>query len=313
MKLSKITTTRRALTLPVAGALALSLAGIATPAFSQTADDPPGYRNIALNRAAMATAYGTNFNNTASLITDGLYTDPAAIPAPRPIATASTGTGTTGPAVAFDYIINNTTWTSTGTLNATNPQWLAIDLLAAKGLRSYRVQPVCGTSGSGLIANYPTAWQFQGSADGSAWTTLDTQSGLTAPGGANPLPCPGRTFTVPAGTNFQHYRINVTAASAATVRISQLFLYGNDGYPLVPYPEFASYWQSTTAATDRYLTVDLGAPSDFDVVKLLWLSATTTMATDYTIATSDDGETWANAATVTGATGWSHTIVFSTP
>jgi hypothetical protein len=283
------------------------LAGLSTPASGDSLTPPGGYRNVALHRAVVHSSYATNnYNNTGHLATDGYYTDPTAAPAPRPVATASSAGGTTPAAYGFDYHLNGQYWASTGTLSESNPQWLAIDVLAPTALRSYRVQPACSTTGTGLAQNYPTAWQFQGSDDGSAWTTLDTQTGMT---GANRLPCQGGTFPL-TSANYRNYRIVVTAAAATTVRIAELYLYGTDGYPVVPKPAFASYWQSSTA-TSQSLTVDLGAPSDFDTVKLMWLSDTTQYATDYDISVSADGASYTTVKSVTGASGWNQSVTVS--
>src|ERR1700742_549083 len=230
--------TRRA---SVAGLVALSLTillvGLNTSAHGNPAAAAGNYRNIALLRAATHSSYAANnFNNTGQLTTDGYYTDPTAAATPAPVATASTAASGSPASFGFDYHLNGQFWASTGTLSATNPQWLAIDLLSSTALRSYRVQPTCATTGTGLIQNNPTAWQFQGSNDGSAWTTLDTQTGMT---GANQLACAGQTFPI-TGANFRNYRILVTAGAATTVRIGELYLYGTNGYPVVAKPAFAS-------------------------------------------------------------------------
>jgi hypothetical protein len=306
----------------VAGALVVTIAGAVAPASGDPMEDPvPGYANVALLRAVVHSSYATNnFNNTGHLATDGIYVDPTANPAARPAITASSAGGTGPAANAFDYTVNGATWTSTGTLSAANPQWVAIDLLAATELRSYRVQPFCNSAGNstGLTTNYPSSWEFQGSDDGADWTVLDSRSGLT---GDDRLPCRGATYPV-ANADFQHYRLVVTAANtraynantqvwtdaaATTVRVGEIYLYGPDGYPVVPTPVFQSFWQSSTAQAQS-LMVDLGAPADFDTVKLLWNSDTTAYATDYTIDVSDDAATWTEAATVSGASGWSHGV-----
>ncbi|GII32992.1 glycosyl hydrolase 2 galactose-binding domain-containing protein [Planotetraspora mira] len=270
-----------------------------------------GHRNIALRRAVLQSSYAAgNFNNVGHLTTDGLFTDPTATPVARPVVTASSADGANLAVYGFDYHLNGQYWQSTGTLSTSNPQWLAIDLLSPTSLRSYRVQPEYNPLGNsnGLAQNYPTAWEFQGSHDGAAWTTLDSRTGMT---GLDQLPSQGRTFPL-SGANYQNYRILVTAASATTVRIAELYLFGDDGYPVVPKPAFASYWQSSTAAIPHSLTVDLGAPSNFDTVKLMWLSDTTQYATDYHISVSANGTTFDTVKTVTGASGWNQSVTLPT-
>lgn len=69
---------------------------------------------------------------------------------------------------AFDRDIT-TTWQSNTAFGL--PQWLQYQLPAAKTVRYYSVQIFVAIAA-------PAAWQFQGSNDGSSWTTLDTRSDI---------------------------------------------------------------------------------------------------------------------------------------
>jgi len=74
-------------------------------------------------------------------------------------------------------------------------------------------------------ARDPKDWQFQGSQDGSTWTTLDTQSGQTfiAPMAQN-------TYNIGNTTAYRYCRINITANNGATgVAIGDLGLWGDTG------------------------------------------------------------------------------------
>lgn len=56
------------------------------------------------------------------------------------------------------------------------------------------------------VANYrPKAWTFEGSADNSSWTTLDTQSGITWTGNYQV-----QEFSFSNATAYRYYRINIT-------------------------------------------------------------------------------------------------------
>jgi len=56
--------------------------------------------------------------------------------------------------------------------------WIQYQSTSAIAPTSYRLTPINDTILGGLTRN-PSAWQLQGSNDGAAWTTLDSQSGIT--------------------------------------------------------------------------------------------------------------------------------------
>ena len=71
----------------------------------------------------------------------------------------------------------------------------------------------------------PKDWQFQGSQDGSNWTTLDTQIGQTFA-----INMGMNNYNIANTTAYRYYRINVTANNGATgVAISELGLWGDSG------------------------------------------------------------------------------------
>lgn len=55
------------------------------------------------------------------------------------------------------------------------------------------------------LAQAPTAWTFEGSMNGSSWTTLDSRSGITWPSGAE------QSFSFSNPTAYVYYRLNITA------------------------------------------------------------------------------------------------------
>lgn len=108
---------------------------------------------------------------------------------------------------------------------STGVAWLQIDLGIAQGpLKGYR-----------LLSHYwgqtcaPTAWQLQGSNDGTNFTVLDSRSGQNI-FGANPY-----NFTLSSVPNlYRYYRLYITATGGATigggqagafVAVQQLYLY----------------------------------------------------------------------------------------
>jgi len=99
------------------------------------------------------------------------------------------------PSTASGWLTNNT---STG--------WVQFQLPVAKVAKYYDFIGWFNDTWNGRI---PTAWQFQGSNDGTTWTTLDTQSGQAAYNGVAwstiGYSCASNT------TAYLYYRINVTA------------------------------------------------------------------------------------------------------
>lgn len=94
----------------------------------------------------------------------------------------------------------STTWTSAAT---GYPQWLQYDLGSgiSRVAAQYTVRNYTGTY-------YPKAWTFQGSNDGSNWTTLDTQSGQTFTSGQQ------RAYnSFSNSTGFRYYRLSISSGN----------------------------------------------------------------------------------------------------
>jgi len=128
-------------------------------------------------------------------------------------ATASTGTAANG----FDGN-NATAWATTATTG-----WLDYQFGggASKVIRQYKITSVNNIAS--VPGTAPLNWQFQGSANGSTWTTLDTQY---AP--ADILDSDTRTYTIPNLTAFAYYRLNITANNGdpSSVQLAELMLMG---------------------------------------------------------------------------------------
>jgi hypothetical protein len=72
----------------------------------------------------------------------------------------------------------------------------------------------------------PKNWQFQGSNDGSAWTTLDTQSNQSF---ANRFEA--HTYPITSPGAYRYYRLNVTANGGdGATQLSELGLYSDVGH-----------------------------------------------------------------------------------
>lgn len=115
--------------------------------------------------------------------------------------TASTELGGGGEAVnAFDGGV--LTWTT----NAVSTGWLRVQLSSATVETSYAIR-----RRDDFTTRNPGAWTFEGSNDGSSWTTLDTRSSITWPTAGET-----KTFTFSNSTSYLYYRLNVTANTGDT-------------------------------------------------------------------------------------------------
>lgn len=79
--------------------------------------------------------------------------------------------------------------------------WLQYDLGHTEIVQRYTV-----TSSNDLVPRDPKDWQFQGSTDGSTWTTLDAQSNQVF---ATRLKL--KTYTIASPGSYRYYRLNITA------------------------------------------------------------------------------------------------------
>lgn len=162
--------------------------------------------------------------------------------APSPNAvTADDYYGTYYPWQAFDQS-TVTHWYTAAAL----PHWLKYDF-GVGGSRymvtSYGIQP--------QGAYTPKSWTFDGSDNGTAWTTLDTQTNVTTGWTGGVL----RTFGPFANTyGYRYYRINVTASN-----------YGDSK---------SLEWQEVELYGDPYEVSDRDVDGDLNFANILTLEAT---------------------------------------
>lgn len=115
--------------------------------------------------------------------------------------TASTYIANERPEHAFDSS-TSTYWTSA----AVSSGWLRVQLATPATLTEYSIR-----RRDDIPNRNPKDWTFQGSNDGSSWTTLDTQTGITW-GVAGET----KNFTFSNSTSYEYYRLNVTANNGDT-------------------------------------------------------------------------------------------------
>lgn len=198
--------------------------------------------------------------------------------------TGSSQNGTEGPAKAFDGT------TSTKWYNGnTPPGWLQYNFGA--GI-TWAVARYDISSANDVQSRDPSAWQFQGSSNGSTWTTLDTQTNQTF---ASRFLT--QSYWITNTTACQYYRLNVTssydmftnASSTSTfgVQLSELALLAySPAPPSAPTNlsatagnvQVALSWNSSSGATSYNMkrSTTSGGPYTFTTIA----SLTTTTYTD---------------------------------
>jgi hypothetical protein len=93
-----------------------------------------------------------------------------------------------------------TSWASNGGVNSTS--WVSYQLASAVIAKRYFILKVAAAT------NRPSSWRFEGSNDGSSWTTLDTVTGDSS--------VTYLSGTLANTTAYLYYRIFVTAVSAGS-------------------------------------------------------------------------------------------------
>ncbi len=123
--------------------------------------------------------------------------------------------GSEGAAKAFD-LNSGSKWLSSAV------SWLQYDFGsgATQTIKRYSV-----TSANDVPARDPKDWQFQGSNDGSAWTTLDTQSNQSFA-----TRFEAQTYSISSPGAYRYYRLNVTANGGdGSTQLSELGLFTDVG------------------------------------------------------------------------------------
>ncbi|MEO7101039.1 MAG: RICIN domain-containing protein [Luteolibacter sp.] len=107
--------------------------------------------------------------------------------------------------------------------HATNPGptgWLRYDFGAGNAQTVKRYTVVS----SNVADGDPKTWTFQGSNDGSTWTTLDTQSNQAFVNRAH-----ANVYNIGNTTAYRYYQIDITASNGGTLAIAELGLWSDTG------------------------------------------------------------------------------------
>ncbi|BCU79789.1 RICIN domain-containing protein [Luteolibacter sp. LG18] len=134
-------------------------------------------------------------------------------------ASANGGSGTEGAAKAFDGNPGSKWFNG----NAGTTGWVQYDFGAslAQTVKRYGI-----TSAGDVAGRDPAAWQFQGSNNGTTWTTLDTRSGQSFT-----YRYQTKSFDFTNTTAYRYYRLNVTAnnGDATGLQVGEIALETNQG------------------------------------------------------------------------------------
>jgi hypothetical protein len=125
-----------------------------------------------------------------------------------------------GAAQGFDWS-SGTKWFNN---NAGTTGWLQYDFgsTVTQTIKRYSI-----TSGVDVPGRDPMSWQFQGSSNGSTWTTLDTQSNQAFSNRQQT-----KIYTIASPAAYRYYRLNITANNGDTsgIQLSELSLWSDVGH-----------------------------------------------------------------------------------
>ncbi|MEP6874726.1 MAG: discoidin domain-containing protein, partial [Burkholderiales bacterium] len=132
------------------------------------------------------------------------------------VATGGTANDSAGSATNAKRAFDQNAWSHW--LYAGTTGWLQYDLGHAEPVLRYSV---ISTFDAKLIGRDPKDWQFQGSNDGSTWTTLDTQS--------NQKRSEFKIYSVASPGSYRYYRLNITAnnGDSTFTALSELRLFAS--------------------------------------------------------------------------------------
>ena len=269
--------------------------------------DEDQYRNLALLRATyQSSAY--DYNLTSQLLTDGIVTDRA--PQYFDLQTAEGSV----PKREREWMIDGGPY-SRNTVRGEEAFFLfsmhnynkTISRAIVTGTLIYNDKVAQG--------GYEMTWEA--SNDGTTWTVLAVNKGAGLPGKARsgrvevndpnkqtgtvsmPMRRLEETFDFTNTAAYASYRIRLRMKGAYEWTFHEVeFSNADGGVDLKPSQFFTSAWMSATAG-EEWVSVDLGSHSEFDKVILHWVNK----AVEGRIQTSDDAQTWTDAAPLPGGEG----------
>lgn len=145
---------------------------------------------------------------------------------------------------------------------------LSIELPAAQTITEYSLN----VQDSNYPGRFPSAWTFNGSDNGTTWTTLDSRTGQSMPAGStdsNRIPA---YYTIATPGSYKYYQISITASnsSADYVGFFSLGLYdGQPSYQPLPSSSNLIHW-----ITNGVITIcnnaSVGGSTQQQEVSVMW-------------------------------------------
>jgi hypothetical protein len=127
---------------------------------------------------------------------------------------------------AFNHNLADSGWVS----SAATTGWIRYYNTTPRIVTNYTMWP----RADGL-SNTPTSWKLNASTDGSAWTTIDTQSGIAW---ASTSP---KSFPIPNNNSYTYYNFTISAVGGGgNVGITELYLYDDSASR-----KTINYWERT--------------------------------------------------------------------
>lgn len=265
------------------------------------------YRNLALLRATyQSSAY--DYNLTSQLLTDGIVTDQA--PQYFDLLTAEGS----APKREREWMIDGGPY-SRNTVRGEEAFFVFDMHNYSKTIGRAVVTGTLIYDDKAAQGGYEMTWEA--SNDGKNWTVLAVNKGAGLPGKARsgrvevndpnkqtgtvsmPMRRLQETFDFTNTAAYASYRIRLRMKGAYEWTFHEVDFSNADGaVDLKPSQFFTSTWMSATAG-EEWVSVDLGSHSEFDKVILHWVNK----AVKGRIQTSDDAQTWTDAAPLPGGEG----------
>ena len=269
--------------------------------------DEDQYRNLALLRTTyQSSAY--DYNLTSQLLTDGIVTDRA--PQYFDLQTAEGCV----PKREREWMIDGGPY-SRNTVRGEEAFFLFSMHNYNKTISRAIVTGTLIYDDKAAQGGYEMTWEA--SNDGTTWTVLAVNKGAGLPGKARsgrvevndpnkqtgtvsmPMRRLEETFDFTNTAAYASYRIRLRMKGAYEWTFHEVeFSNADGGVDLKPSQFFTSAWMSATAG-EEWVSVDLGSHSEFDKVILHWVNK----AVEGRIQTSDDAQTWTDAAPLPGGEG----------
>lgn len=269
--------------------------------------DEDQYRNLALLRTTyQSSAY--DYNLTSQLLTDGIVTDRA--PQYFDLQTAEGSV----PKREREWMIDGGPY-SRNTVRGEEAFFLFSMHNYNKTISRAVVTGTLIYDDKAAQGGYEMTWEA--SNDGTTWTVLAVNKGAGLPGKARsgrvevndpnkqtgtvsmPMRRLEETFDFTNTAAYASYRIRLRMKGAYEWTFHEVEFSNTDGgVDLKPSQFFTSTWMSATAG-EEWVSVDLGSHSEFDKVILHWVNK----AVKGRIQTSDDAQTWTDAAPLPGGEG----------